>query len=560
MTTSNGYTDGDPRYGSILGGRGRYDSNYVFHPEPVTFVGTEHNVDAYFFLRDLGYLSGDPRYAGAADLVKHSLLENHWNSQLHRFNQGVSLDGPDTGEALDLCSWGGLFLLAVGEQNKADDCAREITKFRVTGATVAPSASPDDYNSTYSGSGPFSGYRPYVTSDGYASPPATVWAEGTWGAILFRLRRGEDVSADLADMRGLQNIDPHHGFIQVTRGAAALPYEFHVWPAVGGTAWAGLVTHDASALWKEDGWNRSAASTQLADRTSFVISAPADAETYYWTPTVAPGVTLAVGHNGNLVARDGTGRYLGTVAYRFALDADNQDVPVTYAWNGSVVSITVAHKSSDEVTYPVLVDTNLASASVGDLEREETALAQAASYGIVPQVQLNPLERAFCKPRNRKLVCLAFYNDRTKAIRLAEHLFGVDTGQGKDGSKENAFQHAYWVALMENSMFQYTGRLDSMALALDYSIRHENRDYKSDNSELALKLYMDLQNDASGFFQMQDRIWAGTTDYNLCGRVRDLVHSGSYNRSRSTWQSGEVVWIYDEQDEIVTPDCSPAKH
>ncbi len=449
MTTSNGYTDGDPRYGSILGGRGRYDSNYVFHPEPVTFVGTEHNVDAYFFLRDLGYLSGDPRYAGAADLVKHSLLENHWNSQLHRFNQGVSLDGPDTGEALDLCSWGGLFLLAVGEQNKADDCAREITKFRVTGATVAPSASPDDYNSTYSGSGPFSGYRPYVTSDGYASPPATVWAEGTWGAILFRLRRGEDVSADLADMRGLQNIDPHHGFIQVTRGAAALPYEFHVWPAVGGTAWAGLVTHDASALWKEDGWNRSAASTQLADRTSFVISAPADAETYYWTPTVAPGVTLAVGHNGNLVARDGTGRYLGTVAYRFALDADNQDVPVTYAWNGSVVSITVAHKSSDEVTYPVLVDTNLASASVGDLEREETALAQAASYGIVPQVQLNPLERAFCKPRNRKLVCLAFYNDRTKAIRLAEHLFGVDTGQGKDGSKENAFQHAYWVALME---------------------------------------------------------------------------------------------------------------
>lgn len=118
---------------------------------------------------------------------------------------------------------------------------------------------------SYSDSGPFSGYKPYVDGGGYSDAPNTVWSEGTWGALLFRLRRGEDVSSDLESMRRLQLVDPRRGLLQVTTGAAQLPYEFHAWPAVGGTAWTNLVAEDAGALWQPDGWNRAVSSSQHTD-------------------------------------------------------------------------------------------------------------------------------------------------------------------------------------------------------------------------------------------------------------------------------------------------------
>ena len=242
----------DPRYGSVLGGVGWYDVNYVFHDEPVAWASTEHNIDAYFLLRDLSLLAGSDRYGEAAILVRQSLLTNHWNPTEGRFNQGVSPVGPDTAKALDLGSWGGLFLLAVGEKAKAESSLEFVEQFRVNNTSIAQSLVPDSYNLAYSSPGPISGYRPYLDGAGYEGAPAVVWAEGTWGAILLKERLGLDTTADVASMRKMQEADPNGGFVQVTSGSRPLPYEFHVWPAVAGTAWAAIVEGNDNILWRPD--------------------------------------------------------------------------------------------------------------------------------------------------------------------------------------------------------------------------------------------------------------------------------------------------------------------
>ncbi|WP_344129986.1 hypothetical protein [Luedemannella flava] len=250
VSPTNGFDPSDQRFGSVLGGYGRYDENFVFVAGPIAWASTEHNIDAYFLLRDLGYLTGDDRYAQAASMVRQSLLTHHWNSAEERFNQGVSGAGPDTADALDLGSWGGLFLLAVGERTKAERSAQYVGRFRVTGADIRRSSDPGSFNETYTSAGPIDGYQPY--GRGYDDPPRVVWAEGTLGAALLRLRLGHDISADLQSMRRLQAADPAGGFVQVTQGRAAPPYEFHVWPSVAGTAWAVLLTRDPGLLWRPD--------------------------------------------------------------------------------------------------------------------------------------------------------------------------------------------------------------------------------------------------------------------------------------------------------------------
>lgn len=253
VTTRNGFPVTDRRYGSVLGGSGRYvaapDGSYEkYLDEAVPWASTEHNIDAYFFLRDLGYLTGTPAYASAAELVKTSLLTHHWNGAEGRFDQGID----DPAEALDTGSWGGLFLLAVGERAKAQQLATWIERFAVTNATIEASSAMTSFNRTYTTDVSFSGYKPYAA--GYSEPPSVVWAEGTWGAILFKLRLGLDVTPDLRSMQAMQAADPGGGFVQVSRGSKALPYEFHVWPAVGGTGWAALVASDPGLLWRPDGW------------------------------------------------------------------------------------------------------------------------------------------------------------------------------------------------------------------------------------------------------------------------------------------------------------------
>jgi hypothetical protein len=252
VTAGNGFEANDPRYGSVLGGVGWYDEAYNYYDTPVEWVSTEHNIDAYFFLRDLGYLEDDLTYANAAVLIKESLLLNHWDSEAGHFYQGVSPEGTDPGEALDLGTWGGLFLQAIGETAKAESSLEFAEEFEVSGRSIVKSFLPIAFNQTYTSPETISGYQPYLESEGYEAPPSVAWAEGTWGAILLKNRLNEDAAEDVASMETMQEGDPRGGFVQVTEGRRSLPYEFHVWPAVAGTAWAALVQGHSAILWRPD--------------------------------------------------------------------------------------------------------------------------------------------------------------------------------------------------------------------------------------------------------------------------------------------------------------------
>lgn len=252
VTAGNGFEANDPRYGSVLGGVGWYDEAYNYYDTPVDWASTEHNIDAYFFLRDLGYLEDDLTYANAAVLIKESLLLNHWDPEEGHFYQGVSPEGPDPGEALDLGTWGGLFLQAIGETAKAESSLEFAEKFEVSGKSIVKSFLPIAFNQTYASPETISGYQPYRESEGYEAPPSVAWAEGTWGAILLKNRLNEDATEDVASMETMQEGDPRGGFVQVTEGRRSLPYEFHVWPAVAGTAWAALVQGHSAILWRPD--------------------------------------------------------------------------------------------------------------------------------------------------------------------------------------------------------------------------------------------------------------------------------------------------------------------
>jgi hypothetical protein len=236
----NGHPTSDQRYGSILGG-----------PD-VEWASTEHNIDAYFFLRDLGRLPGESRYTPMASAVGDSLWLHHWDFWRERFFQGVSTGWPDPTRALDLSSWGGLFWLAHGRADLAGHARASMEEFRVDGAAVTRSTGVDDYNTTFAAPGPFSGYKPYMPDPGVESAPHVVWSEGTWGALLLRSRLGEDVTADVAAMQALQQVDPAGGYLQVTRGHRPPPFEYHAWPSVAGTAWAVIVLRDPAGFWAAD--------------------------------------------------------------------------------------------------------------------------------------------------------------------------------------------------------------------------------------------------------------------------------------------------------------------
>ena len=119
----------DSRFGLVRLGYGTIELEYrkesdevieVYLDEPALGISTENNISAWFFLRQLGQLTGETRWIKSADQIRKSLLRAAWNEELGQFNRGFHARGEaDTVKALDCASWGTLFLLAGGEREKA---------------------------------------------------------------------------------------------------------------------------------------------------------------------------------------------------------------------------------------------------------------------------------------------------------------------------------------------------------------------------------------------------------------------------------------------------------
>ncbi len=223
-------------YGSIKGG---FNSDGT----PKTWISTEHNIDSYFFLRDLGYLTGIQKYIDAADLVKNSLVTYHWDTKENHFQR---IDSDD--RTLDSNSWGGIFAQAIGREDMVEGAAAFVKKFEVANQTMKLNSDTDFYNDTYQTDVHLSGFKPYLEGGNYSNTIDEVWAEGTLGVINEMLRRGENVNTYLSSIFVMQDADSRGGLVSSNRNEG----EFHIWPSVADTAWLYIDLVDYDAIWKRD--------------------------------------------------------------------------------------------------------------------------------------------------------------------------------------------------------------------------------------------------------------------------------------------------------------------
>ena len=232
----------DKRYGLVKGGYGEYKLKYdaalgkvveYFIDRPVGWCSTEHNIDSYFFLRDLGRLTGDEKLLEASDRIKNNIILKLWDDDLGQFIQGIKVDGRlDKKLALDCASWGSLFLCAVGDDERAKRCLETCAKYRnIKGV----------------------GYRPYRETAVYEDPEVNAfffpsepenlwdsvdidWIEGTLGIIAGYLKCGlfEEAFDLFERINKFYQKQKKDGLPYST---CSLPYQFSTHPSVASTSW-----------------------------------------------------------------------------------------------------------------------------------------------------------------------------------------------------------------------------------------------------------------------------------------------------------------------------------
>ena len=235
----------DPRAELVTGGIG---SSVLAIPEgtagptevssaaAVGWVSAEHNVDAWYFLRDLGRLTADARYSDAAERIRARVL-TLWSERNGQFIQGIHEDRtPDMALPLDAASWGAIFLLSQGRDAQAARCLEvmegrfavqvgELRGYRPYGSE--PVYTDARVNAFY-----------YPTGGGLWSDLPLVWCEGSFGAAAAYIRAGRPAEAR-AIMESLAGLAVDGGF---RYASIPVPYQFSDYPSVASTAWLVIAT------------------------------------------------------------------------------------------------------------------------------------------------------------------------------------------------------------------------------------------------------------------------------------------------------------------------------
>jgi hypothetical protein len=230
----------DKRYGLITGG----DATYFLKPTPegsgiqekykgeaINWVSMEHNIDTYFFLRDLGRITKNTKYIEKADLIKKGLL-TLWSQENGQLYRGISLKQEiDRFLPLDGASWGALFFLAIGEDEKA------LLSLNAT-------------NNFFNRSKGLEGYGPYfkemiyedrdVNQFYYPENPGKtwkelkmIWGEGSLGVAVAYIRAGH-LEKGLEIINNMMLMQKKGGF---KYASINIPYLFNNFPSVASTAW-----------------------------------------------------------------------------------------------------------------------------------------------------------------------------------------------------------------------------------------------------------------------------------------------------------------------------------
>jgi hypothetical protein len=236
----------DKRHGLVTGGGGGYlptdggpGASELFQVGRVQWVSTEHNLDAYFLLRDMYLLTGAQQYADVAEGIA-SGIASMWSDRAAQLIQGMDGSGvADTQLPLDTASWGALFYSARDDEDRARTSLAAVDRrFAVR-------------------HGERRGFLPYAADKAvYADPERSVrhfgrvnatwgdvgpiWTEGSLGVAAAHARIGNENRAAgiLEEMHAFQ--EPNGGIRYADR---EIPGIFTTHRSVAATAWYVLSAH-----------------------------------------------------------------------------------------------------------------------------------------------------------------------------------------------------------------------------------------------------------------------------------------------------------------------------
>ena len=202
IQNTQSYSGSGLQLNTFLGGAGVYGpapAYYFTASYIIPWASCEHNTDAWFALRSSARAIGgtwSSSLAASASLLGYALVNNFWyasGSQLRQQNansQSRAYQGignpylPDDAHALDVSSWYGMALYAMGEYGK----------FSASMAVL-----PQYYLQDPGGSTAY-GYTPYLELYEYPGNTPTLWPEGTAGVILaYRLAGSHSFAKSIHD-------------------------------------------------------------------------------------------------------------------------------------------------------------------------------------------------------------------------------------------------------------------------------------------------------------------------------------------------------------------------
>lgn len=244
----------DPRYGLITGGYGSYNmDDYSYSGEEIEWCSVEHQCSALQALEGCSLVLKNKKYKEAAELVRDRLFLKCYDRENGRFFQGVNGGVPDKAWALDCTTWAGTLIFSVVHSSTAKACLKTAGDVYLTkNKKIIQSSKKDYYNTAYSDSGTFSGFKPYSdkTAD-YEGAPDLVWTEGTLGYSLLAYVLGDmdEAKKYVDECIKLQNCDGSTGgVIYTTATYGMLPWEFHVWESVVSSSWLYLMINNPDVL------------------------------------------------------------------------------------------------------------------------------------------------------------------------------------------------------------------------------------------------------------------------------------------------------------------------
>ncbi|WP_185217514.1 alkaline phosphatase D family protein [Sphingobacterium mizutaii] len=229
----------DPTKGGLIkGGSGTYttsggietfDPNYI-----ISWVSSEHNIDAYFAFKIAGEVLDNPTYTSISNEIGDSIINLLYDPIQGRMYQGLNADGsPDTADALDINSWGAVCMVALGRNDYAEALiARAERYYYCTDITTGAK-----------------GFKPYSAELGYPSALDTVWFEGSFGVALAYAKVGNTAKYNelMNDLYKYKEFDDGAFRYATLRDST---YEISNNKSVASTAWYVIANNLTQSVWQ----------------------------------------------------------------------------------------------------------------------------------------------------------------------------------------------------------------------------------------------------------------------------------------------------------------------